>query len=239
MLFRSLVSKRRFTFQGSGAKSTDLIDGTLMVDAARGWRYWSATFCGVCTPEHRDNDDVYAKATWFLPTRHGGSHNLVFGGDRFNDIRFANNHQSGSDYRILGTGTIIRGTGDAQVIYPVLLGDGSTRIQWNPIPILSKGSNFRTHAAFINDSWRVNGRLTANLGVRLDKNHGLDQAGNLVTSTSAVSPRVGVILDPLGNQKWSVNASVASRVTRSSSTVAAVKSKPVRSRWIGSLAAES
>jgi len=41
-----LVSRRRFTFEGSGAKSTDLIDGTLMIDNARNYRYWSATFCG-------------------------------------------------------------------------------------------------------------------------------------------------------------------------------------------------
>ena len=32
-----------------------------------------------------------------------------FGGDAFNDKAFSNNHQSGSDYRILGTSAIIRG----------------------------------------------------------------------------------------------------------------------------------
>ena len=40
-----------------------------------------------------------------------GSHNLVFGYDRFNDIRQADNHQSGSDYRILSAGAILTGTG--------------------------------------------------------------------------------------------------------------------------------
>ena len=115
-------------------------------------------------------------------------------------IRSANNHQSGSDYRILGTTSIIRGTGAAQVIYPVFLGDGTTIIQWNPIPILSQGSNFRTHGLFYNDSWRVNGRLTANLGVRFDKNHGLDQEGKLVTTSGTFSPRLGVIVDPFGDQ---------------------------------------
>ena len=221
LFVEGLWSRRHFDFIGSGAKSTDLIDGTLMLDQANGGtRYWADTFCGICTPELRNNENYHFKGTYFLSSKGVGSHSMTFGYDNFNDVRNANNHQSGSDYRILGTGTIIRGTGDAQVIYPVLLGDGSTRIQWNPIPILSKGSNFRTHAAFINDSWRVNGRLTANLGVRLDKNHGLDQAGNLVTSTSAVSPRVGVILDPLGNQKWSVNASVAQYVDAIANSIA-------------------
>jgi len=42
------VSERHETFIGSGAKSTDIIDGTLVTDQARGGlRYWAATFCGV------------------------------------------------------------------------------------------------------------------------------------------------------------------------------------------------
>jgi outer membrane receptor protein involved in Fe transport len=215
-----LVSRRHFTFEGSGAKSTDLIDGTLMIDNARGYRYWSATFCGVCDPEKRDNEDVYGKGTYFLSTKGSGSHTMVFGGDAFNDVRSANNHQSGSDYRILGSGSIVRGAGESAVIYPVLLGNGTTRIQWNPIPISSKGSNFRTYSAFYNDNWRVNAKLTANLGVRWDKNHGLDQQGNLVVTTSTVSPRLGIVVDPSGDGKWSVTASFAKYAAAISNSVA-------------------
>ena len=51
-----------------------------------------------------------------------------------------------------------------------------------------QGSNFRTHSLFYNDSWRVNGRLTANLGVRCDKNHGMDQQGKLVTNDQRAQP---------------------------------------------------
>ncbi len=57
-----------------------------------------------------------SRATYVLSTRSGGSHTLLFGYDTFNDQRFANNHQSGSDYRILGTSSIIRGAD----IYPAL-----------------------------------------------------------------------------------------------------------------------
>jgi outer membrane receptor for ferrienterochelin and colicin len=221
LFIEGLWSRRHFTFDGSGAKSTDIIDGTLVTDQARGGtRYWADTFCGVCTPEQRDNENVHVKASYFLSTRDAGSHNMTIGYDNFNDVRKANNHQSGSDYRILGTTSIIRGAGDAQVIYPQFLGDGTTRIQWNPIPIESSGSNFRTHAVFYNDSWRVNGRLTANLGIRFDKNHGLDQQGNLVTDTDAFSPRLGVVLDPLGDQRWSVTASFAKYVDAISNSIA-------------------
>lgn len=218
LFVEALFSKRRFTFEGTGATSTDLIDGTLMVDAARGLRYWSATFCGVCDTESRDNDDVYGKATYFLSTRRGGSHSIVFGGDRFNDILKANNHQSGSDYRILGTTSIVRGTGTSSVIYPQLL-PGSTVIQWNPIPIDSRGSNFKTYSAFVNDSWRVNARLTANLGLRWDRNRGRDQQGNLVASDSAFSPRLGVVVDPLGDGRWSITGSFAQYVPALNSSI--------------------
>ena len=54
----------------------------------------------------------------------------------------------------------------------MFLGDGTTTIQWNPILQESEGSNFRTHSAFFNDTWRINDRLTANLGIRCDKNDG-------------------------------------------------------------------
>ncbi|MBS1819880.1 MAG: TonB-dependent receptor [Acidobacteria bacterium] len=208
----ALFSQRHFTFEGDGANSTDLVNGTLMIDNSQGYRFWSATFCGVCDPTKRDNIDLYGKATYFLAPERGGSHTLTFGMDAFNDKIFANNHQSGSDYRIYNTGTIIRGTGESAVIYPVSLGDGSTFIQWNPIPLNSKGSNFRTYSTFVNDSWRVSSRVTANLGVRWDKNRGRDQQGSLVANDSAFSPRLGVVVDPRGDQKWSVTASFAQYV---------------------------
>ena len=221
LFVEGLWSRRHFSFIGSGATSTDLIAGTLMTDQARGGlRYWADTFCGVCTPEQRDNENFHGKASYYLSSKGLGSHSMTFGYDNFNDVRNANNHQSGSDYRILGTTTILRGTGDAQVIYPQLLGDGSTRIQWNPIPISSLGSNFRTHAVFYNDAWRLSNKVTANLGVRYDKNHGLDQQGNLVTKTSAFSPRLGVVIDPLGDQKWSITGSFAQYVDAIANSIA-------------------
>jgi outer membrane receptor protein involved in Fe transport len=210
-------SRRNFSFIGSGAPTTDLIEGTLLIDQARNNnRYWSPTFCGVCTSEERDNEDFFVKASYFLSTSDTGSHNLVVGYDNFNDKRSANNRQSGSDYRILGTGTVLQGTD----IFPRFLGDGTTIIQWNPIPILTKGSNFRTHSVFVNDAWRVNGRLTANLGLRYDKNDGKNQNGEVVARDSALSPRLGVVWDPNGQGEWSVTASFAQYVAAINNSIA-------------------
>src|SRR6185369_375955 len=211
-------SGRDFSFINAGAKSTDRIDGTLLLDQSRNnSRYWADTFCGVCTPEERNNQEIFAKGSFFLSTKGTGTHTMVFGYDNFDDIRNANNHQSGSDFRILGTGSYIVG-GD---VIPKFLGsDNSTIIQYNPIPSSSLGSNFRTHSVFFNDAWRVNNHLTANLGVRWDKNHGLDQAGNLVTKDGAFSPRLGIIWDPTGVGTWAVTANIAKYVAAISNSIA-------------------
>src|SRR5262245_59567643 len=170
---------RNFSFLNSGAKSTDRIEGTLLLDQSRNnTRYWADTFCGVCTPEDRNNQEAFVKGTFFLSTRGTGTHTMVFGYDNFDDIKSANNHQSGSDFRIYGTSSYIVG-GD---VIPKFIGsDDTTLIQYNPIPLATLGSNFRTHSLFFNDAWRVNNRVTANLGVRWDKNHGVDESGTLVT----------------------------------------------------------
>ncbi len=214
------LSSRHFSFIGSGAQFTDIIKGTLLLDRARGGRYWSPTFCGVCDPEKRDNDNENIKATYFKSTRSAGSHQMVFGYDTFNDKRFANNHQSGSDYRINGTTSIIRGSGADAVIYPQWLPGSSTVFQYNPIATSTLGTQFRTHSVFYNDQWRMNSRLTLNLGVRYDKNHGADSAGNVVANDSAFSPRVGVIWDPTGSGQWTVSASASKYVAAISNSIA-------------------
>ena len=93
-------SQRHYSFVGDGSRFTDRPRGTLLIDPD-GRRYWSATFCGVCDPEKRDSQEIFAKGTFFLSTKSGGAHSMTFGYDNFNDKRFANNHQSGSDYRII------------------------------------------------------------------------------------------------------------------------------------------
>jgi outer membrane receptor for ferrienterochelin and colicin len=197
-------SNRNLKFVDSGATSTDLIDGTLVVDQARNSRFWSPTFCGVCgLDEERNNENIVLKGTYFASTRGVGSHNVVFGYDTFNDVRLAENHQSGSDFRILGTTSIIR-EGD---VYPSWTPGSTTLIQWNPIDAASLGTDFRTHSVFVNDQWRVNTRLTVNLGVRWDKNDGKDSAGNTVARDSGFSPRAALTYDPTGDARWTLNAS--------------------------------
>ena len=66
-----------------------------------------------------------------------------------------------------------------------------------------------------------NNNVTLNLGVRWDRNHGVDSAGNLVANDSITSPRVGIVWDPKGDGMWTVSASAS-------------RSEPSMNSWLDS-----
>jgi outer membrane receptor for ferrienterochelin and colicin len=224
-------SQRKFTFINSGAPSTDLIDGTLLIARQlANARYHSPTFCGVCGPERRDNKDGLVKGSYFLSTAGLGTHELIGGIDSFKDIRLANNHQSGSDFRILGTTATINGTDIKPVFNP-----GSTIIQYNPISKASQGTSFVTNSAFINDNWRLNDRFSFNVGLRYDKNDGKDAGGHLVAKDSAISPRLAAVFDPRANGDWVFNLSYGKYVAALANSIAdssTAAGQPANFQWI-------
>jgi outer membrane receptor for ferrienterochelin and colicin len=202
-------SARTFTFENSGAKSTDLVFGTLMVNNANGYRWWSPTFCAVCGPEKRDADQALLKGTYFLSTPKLGSHSIAVGGEMFDDKRLVNNHQSGSGYRIYTTNIVAQGG----VVYPSInsaaTGTSPSYILWNPILENSQGTSFKTWSFFVNDTWNLNRSLSFNIGVRYDKNDGTDASGRKTTDDSNISPRLGVTWDVKADGDLQVNASYA------------------------------
>lgn len=224
-------SEREFAFIGSGSRFTDRIFGTLLLDRSRNnSRYWSPTFCGVCSDELRNNENALLKASYFLSSESLGSHDLVAGYDWFNDIRRADNHQSGSDYRVLGTSAILQG-GE---IYPVFNNNGSTIIQFNPIAQESRGTNFETHSMFVNDSWRVGDSLTASIGVRYDRNDGANAAGATVVDDAKISPRLALAWDPLGGDAvfhLSYGTYVAA-IANSQADASSVGGSPATYQWL-------
>jgi len=207
LFVEGLYSRRKYSFVNSGSTFTDLVKGTLMRDRNNGnARYNAPTFCGVCGPESRDNEDFLLKGTYFLSTGSLGSHNIVLGYDHFAGTRKANNYQSGSNYRLFTTNTIVQ-NGD---IFPVI--DGRTYIYYTPIDTLSQGSDVLTHSVFLNDAWRVSDRLSANLGVRYDKNNAADSRGVVTSKDSALSPRLALQFDVSGKGSVKLGASYAKYV---------------------------
>jgi outer membrane receptor protein involved in Fe transport len=201
-------SRREYAIIGTGGSLTDFANGTPIWDRSRGQARSNApTFCKVCGSglEIRDNWNTLVKTNYFLSTDRAGSHNLVAGVDVFEETRKNDNYQSGSQYRVQATRTIIDGLN----IYPVFANDNTTYVEHLPLVAPSVGNDIRTLSVFANDTWRVNGRLTLNLGLRYDRNRSLDQGGAQVVRDSAWSPRVGVTWDIAGDAAWIVNAGFA------------------------------
>jgi TonB dependent receptor len=227
-------SARSFALENTGANTTDRINGTLVLDLQNGYRYWSPTFCAgsVCEgDERRDNENAFVKGSYFLTNSAYGAHHFVFGYDYFNDNITANTHQSGSDYRVRGTSSVISNG----VVYPVFLPNANTTLDYNPLLARSEGSNLRVHSFFLNDNWRVNDRVTLNAGVRLDKNDATDGDGDNVGDDTSLSPRVSAIWDPQGDGKWAVSGSYARYTMALTSNLAASTARagnPATLRWV-------
>lgn len=213
-------SKRKFTFVNDGSQFTDLIKGTTIFDVARGASYNSPIFCAVCpgAKEGRDNEDVLIKGTYFLSTPSIGSHTIVVGFDDFSGARLSNNWQSGTSFAMNATDSIFK-NGD---IYPVL--DASSYLGYYPIPVVAKSSDTRTYSGFINDQWKLNDRLSFNLGVRYDKNDAKDSRGAKTVDDSAFSPRLAATFDPSGTGMIRFNASWARYVGQIQETLAGAAS---------------
>jgi hypothetical protein len=197
----------------TGSRFTDLIKGTPISDRQRlvgtdNPRFNSPTFCAVCGGgwlEHRDNWDWFVKTTYFLSTDRTGSHNLSAGFDNFKEWRKNDNWQSGSQYNISATTTII----DGASIYPVFRNDNTTFVNWLPILQQSVGNDIRTYSAYLNDAWQFSPRLSFNIGARFDLNRSKDQSGTSVVRDSQWSPRLGATWDLQGNGKWAANVGYA------------------------------
>ena len=211
------VSARHLSFVGSGSQFTDIIKGTLLQDRQRGGRYWAPTFCGVCI-QKRDNDNENVKATHFKSTGLW----LAPDGLRLRHVqRQAVRQQPSVGQRLPhnGTTSIIRepsGCGDLPAVEPGRVHDPPAQPDCDQQP----GHELPTHSIFYNDQWRFTSRLTFNLGIRYDKNHGADSAGNVVANDSAVSPRLGVVWDPSGDGKWSVYGSLSKYVAALNNSIA-------------------
>jgi len=228
LLIEGQWSHRTMEFVSSGSKFTDLQQGTLLLDRSNGnTRYNSPTFCGVCDTESRNNDSFLVKANYFLSTKGTGNHNLSVGAEDFTEQRYANNHQSGSDYRIFTTAAFFNTSG---AIFPVMAPSGvtgfsnATFIRWTPIFENANESQLNVQSAFINDKWDLNQHWSFNLGVRYDKNDAVDGSGNTASDDQAISPRLTAMFDPKGDGRHRFSVSYNNYVSRVVEGVAASNS---------------
>lgn len=230
-------SERDFQIgKGSGARSRTLVDGTLMRTRSGSERYYTPTFCGVCEQEIRNNENLLAKASWFLSTEGIGTHDLVFGYDTFTDIRFAVNHQTGSDFTVWDTRFNQIGNDVFPTIYPCVSGPGcSITTNQNPGGNFSAGwigwwavfnldnarpTDFNNNSFYVNDRWQLNENWSFNLGARYDETDGTNAGGVNVLNDNKVSPRLGVNWDVKGDGDLVAHANYGTYVAAVTNTIA-------------------
>ncbi|HSP13629.1 MAG TPA: TonB-dependent receptor [Thermoanaerobaculia bacterium] len=200
---------------GNGAQFTDFVRGTLVRNRADGnARFYSPTFCGVCDKETRSNDGWNVKSNYFISSKGWGNQNIVGGIERFAEHRFANNYQSGSNFRLF-VNSVQRLNG---VLYPTITpgrASSAAFIIWTPIFALQqRETDFGSDALFVNDRWDLNEHWSFSLGARYDKNIATDTSGTKVSDDHRITPRLNATFDPAGNGRNRITASYAQYASR-------------------------
>ena len=146
-------------------------------------------------PRGRDNQDVVAEGVVLPVDEVGRARTALVGGvDVFDDKRFANNHQSGSDFRIF---TAPRPSSRARAIFPVL-----RQPQLHPLDPIFEGSAGQPlpHLVVLQRRVALDKHWSFNLGLRYDKNDGKDGSGNVVVKDSGLEPAPRRDLRPEGRR---------------------------------------
>jgi len=220
LLVEGHYSARRFADR-TGAFATDIVGGTLLLDRANNnTRFHSPTLCGVCDVERRNNEDALVKIHEFLDTAAFGAHDIVAGADRFNERRYANNHQSGSDFSLFVTRVAFRDGSIYPVITPTNGNGGGSFIRWNPVLSPARQDELRTDSAFANDVWSLGRHWQFSLGGRWDRNHAADADGVVSSDDSKLSPRLSALFDVRGDGRHHISASFAEYATRIADSIA-------------------
>ncbi|MEO8034934.1 MAG: carboxypeptidase regulatory-like domain-containing protein, partial [Acidobacteriota bacterium] len=219
-LVEGAYSTRRFADR-SGAFTTDLIGGTLLLDRSNNnTRFNAPTLCGLCDVERRNNTDVLLKLRGFVESGSFGTHNVVAGVDRFAERRNANNHQSGSDFSLFVSRVQYRDGVLYPVVTPTTNTGGGSFIRWNPILVPAREDHLRTDSAFVNDVWSLGSHLELSLGARLDRNHAEDADGVVSSNDRKLAPRLSARYDVRGDGRQRLSISYSEYASRIADSIA-------------------
>jgi hypothetical protein len=220
----ALYSKREMTFVGGGGTNTEL-GGSPIWDYLESVTFNDAWFDAAGPDKERDNENYYAKASWFVSG--AGTHDVVFGYDFFDDQNTENNRQMASGYAFV---PFVPQNYDTPGSPLTVIEPYGAYIVWGDVLQESVGSHVETASLFVNDTWRVNDKLTVNLGVRYDKNDATDQAGMKTVDDSRLSPRLSASYDVKGDGSIIVNGGYnryATAVTQNQGTAGSAAGEPV------------
>ena len=200
-------SQKRFGFRGGGGTQT-AIGHSPFITLTQQLGHYNAPYFDATDPEDRNNLQVTGNVTWYRGTESLGSHNVKVGFESYRSTRTGGNSQTSTGY-VFDADYLTDANGDPVLengrLIPVFSTFASLIENWRP----SRGAriNLNTSSFFINDNWALNQHFTFNLGVRGEFISGQATPGDITTvDTGAIVPRLAASYDPLGDGRYSIQA---------------------------------
>ena len=212
-------SEKKFGFRGLGGKLTDIQNSPFRAStrfAGNTAGTFNAPYFDATDPEDRNNDQLFAAASYFLTTPRVGSHDFKVGGERFTVTRTGGNSQTATDY-VFYTGYLVQNNapvldsaGRLQPVFNPSTGSNSddTRLGWW---VATRGSvlDITTDSIFINDRWDISPRWQASLGIRHEMVRSDATGGLQGIDTDTTVPRLGLSFDPMANGRFKFDVTYA------------------------------
>jgi hypothetical protein len=212
-LFASLqYSQKKFEFKGSGGTSTDIHDSPFITFDPTLAEY-NAPYFDATDPEERNNRQWTGSLNYFLSTANLGTHDLKLGGELFRTTEIGGNSQSATGfvyyyvpYAADANGKPIKdANGRIQPIFTPFPQAVQLLLNWIP----SRGAQafLDTQSAYLNDSWKINAHLSANLGLRYERVSGEGPTGAPLTKNHSWVPRLSAAYDIRGDGRYVLSGS--------------------------------
>lgn len=182
LMFEAQYSQRKFKFADDGGTSTNIIDSPFIALSCA--CLYNAPYFDATDPENRNNRQIGGNVTAFW--QGAGRHETKVGYEFFRSQRTGGNSQSSTSY-------VFNADFDMQNGLPVPhFVPGETYVE-NYIATRGATMNINNNSAYLQDSWTVSNRLTANVGLRFEQVK-VESTGGIVSINTSprIVPRLGV-----------------------------------------------
>lgn len=202
-------SQKQFGFRGSGGTSTALNDSPII--GLSQLVHYNGNYFDATDPENRDNYQVAGSLAYALTTGRLGTHDIKGGFEVFNSSRTGGNSQSATSYVIIAdyleddSGAPVY---DANGRFIPVFAPGAT---FNENWIATRGAQVdtRTTSFYLQDTWRLTGNLSFDVGTRYERVRGEATGGLRTVDTDTWVPRLAATYDLFGNGRSVVQATYA------------------------------
>ena len=182
MMFEAQYSQRKFKFADDGGTSTNIIDSPFIALSCA--CLYNAPYFDATDPENRNNRQLGGNVTSFW--NGAGRHETKVGYEFFRSQRTGGNSQSSTSY-VFNADFEMQGGVPVPHFVP-----GETYVE-NYVATRGATMNINNNSGYLQDTWMVSDRLTANLGLRFEQVK-VESTGEIVSVNTSprIVPRLGV-----------------------------------------------